>query len=251
MNILIIGNSFSQDAVHYLHRMAEAGGVEINVTNLYYPGCSLAQHREFILYNKPEYRREINGLEGDKIISVPEAVKENSWDYVITQQASHESGFLGSYFPYLDFIADYVRQTAPGAELILHETWAYETDSMHGHFYKYENSQQIMYDKLSYAYREAARKIGARLIPSGDMVQKLRGQEPFLYGHGGMSLCRDGFHMNLIYGRYLLSAIWYKFFTGKSVCENPFVPHTYLAPNAVCDEKVLSIIKTFVDKTAF
>ena len=33
MNILIIGNSFSQDAVHYLHRMAEAGGVEINVTN--------------------------------------------------------------------------------------------------------------------------------------------------------------------------------------------------------------------------
>ena len=32
-----------------------------------------------------------------------------------------------------------------------------------------------------------------------------------------MSLCRDGFHMSLVYGRYLLGAVWYETLTGQSV----------------------------------
>ena len=105
-----------------------------------------------------------------------------------------------------------------------------------------------MYEKLAQAYREAAKTIGVRLIPCGDVIQNLRKREPFLYGHGGMSICRDGFHMNVIYGRYLLAAVWYKNLTGRKICENTYVPHTSLAPNAVCDERVLRIIKETVDK---
>ena len=39
MKILAIGNSFSQDATAYLHRMAEAGGMETKIVNLFIPGC--------------------------------------------------------------------------------------------------------------------------------------------------------------------------------------------------------------------
>ena len=44
MKVLAIGNSFSQDATHYLHKIAASDGVEMKVVNLYIGGCSLEQH---------------------------------------------------------------------------------------------------------------------------------------------------------------------------------------------------------------
>ena len=42
MNILSIGNSFSQDAQQYLHRIAAADSVALNTFNLMIGGCSLS-----------------------------------------------------------------------------------------------------------------------------------------------------------------------------------------------------------------
>ena len=44
VRILAIGNSFSQDATHYLHQIAASDNVEMKVVNLYIGGCSLEQH---------------------------------------------------------------------------------------------------------------------------------------------------------------------------------------------------------------
>ena len=49
--------------------------------------------------------------------------------------------------------------------------------------------------------------------------------------------------MNVIYGRYLLAATWYKTLFGKSVTKNPYIPSTALAPNAVCNEQILNVVK--------
>ena len=44
IKILAIGNSFSQDATHYLHQIAAADQVDMKVVNLYIGGCSLERH---------------------------------------------------------------------------------------------------------------------------------------------------------------------------------------------------------------
>lgn len=54
--------------------------------------------------------------------------------------------------------------------------------------------------------------------------------------------------MNVIYGRYLLAAVWYKTFTGKGILENGYIPYTELASNAICDEKVLEVVRSTVEK---
>ena len=105
-----------------------------------------------------------------------------------------------------------------------------------------------MYDKLSEAYKTAAKQIGVRLIPCGDIVQEIRKKEPFIYQNGGMSICRDGFHMNVTYGRYLLAATWYKMLTGNAISSNGYLPYTNLAPNAVCNERILRVVKETVDE---
>ena len=44
MKILSIGNSFSQDAHRYLHKLAKQEGVDLKTVNLYIGGCSLRTH---------------------------------------------------------------------------------------------------------------------------------------------------------------------------------------------------------------
>lgn len=249
MKILAIGNSFSQDATYYLHQIAAADNVELQVVNLYIGGCSLERHWNNISNNSEEYAVEVNGCQTGNFTSIRKALKSDSWDYIVTQQASYDSGIEETYYPYIELIANYLTKEAPKAELLLQETWAYEIDSLHDQFCKYENNQKIMYDKVSSAYRSVSEKLDIRLIPCGDVVQKIRSIRPFVYQDGGMSICRDGFHMNIIYGRYLLAAVWYKFLTNNALAKNNFIPQTTLAPNAVCNENILMIIKQLVDSS--
>lgn len=248
IKVLAIGNSFSQDATHYLHQIAAADGVDLKVGNLYIGGCSLERHWNNIQTEAAEYLYEENGYSTEKYVSVQDALQMDKWDYIVTQQVSHESGLPETYHPYIENIAVFLREKAPEAEWLLQETWAYEIDSLHGRFCNYNQSQQEMYDKVSRTYKSIAEQFGVRLIPCGDVIQELRKKEPFLYGHGGMSICRDGFHMNIIYGRYLLAATWYKVLLGNAIISNTYVPFTKLAPNAICDTGVLQVIKQTVDE---
>lgn len=246
IKILAIGNSFSQDATYYLHQLAKSGGIDTKVVNLYIGGCSLETHWQNIEQDARLYLYEKNGMPSDQYVSIRETLEEEDWDYVISQQASHFSGIKESYYPYINNLYEYIKEYAPNAERLLHQTWAYETDSTHGCFEWYHHSQQEMYGKLCEAYRAAAGVLGVRMIPSGNVIQTLRQKEPFIYEKGGMSLCRDGFHMHLIYGRYLLAATWYEFIFGENIMENKYVPKTDLAPDEGTDLKALDVIRECV-----
>ncbi len=248
INILSIGNSFSQDATHYLHKIAEAGGVDTKVVNLYIGGCNLERHWSNVQSGAEDYLYELNGKSTEKYISVQEALREEKWDYIITQQASHDSGWSETYEPFLGNLVCYIRKQVPEAEILMQETWAYEIDSTHGNFPRYHNSQQEMYERLRKAYNAAADRHGLRLIPCGDIIQKLRENPPFIYEEGGISLCRDGFHMNYIYGRYALAAVWYKSITGNSVEDNTYIPMTSSAPDEKVDLEALKVIKCIIER---
>ena len=61
MDILSIGNSFSQDAQRYLHQIAKADGVDIHSFNLYIGGCPLSKHYRNMLSEESVYTLEMNG----------------------------------------------------------------------------------------------------------------------------------------------------------------------------------------------
>ena len=246
IRILAIGNSFSQDATYYLHQIAASGHVEMKVANLYIGGCSLERHWQNIRTDAADYLYELNGRSQEKYVSVREALEEDAWDIVVTQQASHDSGWAETYEPFLGNMAAYIRKLRPAARIFLHETWAYETDSTHEKFVRYHNDQKEMYERLSAAYKAASVREGLPLIPGGDVIQALRRETPFQYEAGGMSLCRDGFHMSWIYGRYALAAAWYGAITGKALAGNSYVPETSKTEEKA-DEKLIIQIRRTVD----
>ena len=128
-----------------------------------------------------------------------------------------------SYEPYLSSLVSVVRKAQPQAKIYFHQTWAYETDSQHGGFANYNNNQIELYRCIEKTSKLAAESIRAELIPTGKLIQTLRETvAEFDYKNGGLSLCRDGFHLTLDYGRFAAAASWLRTITGIDVSATEF-----------------------------
>lgn len=228
LHILSIGNSFSEDAQRYLHDFSVAEGNEMHSVNLYIGGCNLKNHwenaqQDAILYHFHENGHTIWENDQPRQVCIRQVLASQEWDVITLQQASHDSGEFHTYQPYLDQLASYIRRLAPKARLMIHQTWAYEKDATHPGFSRYKNNQQYMHACLHDAYEKAGQAIQADIIPCGDVIQALRQTPAFDYDQGKPSLCRDGFHMSLDYGRYALAATFYGALTGKKA-HAPIIP---------------------------
>ena len=129
MNILSIGNSFSQDAQRYLHRIAKADGFTLNTFNLYIGGCPLSLHYRNMMSEERAYTLEMNGESIGFKVSLKDALLNRDWDVVTIQQVSNQSPYYETYQPYLDKVVEYVRLCVPKAKIAIHQTWAYEQGS--------------------------------------------------------------------------------------------------------------------------
>lgn len=209
MKILAIGNSFSQDATRYLHRMATENGIVLKTVNLYIGGCSLKTHYYNILDDAKKYLMEFNGDSTGFYVSIKEALQSDEWDYITVQQASHFSYQPITYQPYLTELAAYIKKYCPHSKILIHQTWAYEDGSDRLTVRGYETSAQMFAD-IEKAYATAAKDIQADgLIPSGKVFQACL--------TGGMEkVQRDTFHASLGAGRYALSLTWLYYLTGKN-----------------------------------
>lgn len=215
MNVLAIGNSFSEDATRYLHQIARADKENITVVNLYIGGCSLSRHYRNMLSGERAYDLQVNGQKTGFKVSLGEALLNRDWDYVSFQQVSGLSPDYDSYQPYLSLLSDYVRECAPKAKQLIHQVWGYENGS-EMLINKGFESQAEMTEKDVIAYNKAAEDIGAEfVIPSGEIMLAL--------SEGGFGkVHRDTFHASLGCGRYALGLTWYRKLTGNSVYENTF-----------------------------
>ncbi len=214
MNILSIGNSFSQDAQRYLHRIAAADGVKLNTFNLYIGGCTLSTHYRNMLSQKAEYTLEMNGVSTGFKVSLEEALLNRDWDVITIQQASPKSPKYETYQPYLDELVEYVRACVPKAKLALHQTWAYEQDSPRLTERMGYCDHEAMFRDIEAANAKAFQEMEAEiLIPAGKVFAALNGKE---------KLHRDTFHASLGFGRYALGLTWYKALTGNGVEDNAF-----------------------------
>ena len=75
MNILCIGNSFSQDATRYLHQISDE---ELYVRNLYIGGCSLETHWNNIVESNEFYEYQKNGRMRS-MTSINKALTKKKW----------------------------------------------------------------------------------------------------------------------------------------------------------------------------
>lgn len=216
MNILSIGNSFSEDATRYLHQIASEDGCDITTVNLYIGGCSLSRHFRNMNSDEKEYELQYNGVKTGFSVSIKEALLNREWDYVTFQQVSNLSVDYESYQPYLNELVAYVKKYAPNAKPLIHQTWSYEKDSYRLCDEMGYKKHQDMFADIEKAYENAAKDIGACFIlTSGKLFEKL-------LSSGIETIHRDTFHAKLGVGRYALGLLWYRMLTGADVTNNQF-----------------------------
>ena len=209
MNVLAIGNSFSQDATRYLYDIARGEGENLEVVNLYIGGCSLDRHFRNIMDDKKAYELEVDGHKTGFLVSVKDALLNREWDVVTLQQVSGKSGKYETFKPYLEELVSYVKKYAPNAKIYLHQTWAYEDNSKILYNNYSTESGKEMYKLLEAAYNKAYEDISADgMIESGKLIMKL-------LDNGIEKIHRDTFHLTFGLGRFAAGLLWYRTLTGK------------------------------------
>lgn len=225
--ILAIGNSFSQDAVEQnLYELAAAEGFKPIVANMYIGGCSLATHLSNAKNNSAvyEYRKIVDGKKTNKSnMTLAEALADEDWDYISFQQVSGYSGKYDTYVVSLPLLVKYVKERATNkrVKLMLHQPWAYAANSTHADFSKYDKNQIKMHEAIIDAVNNAAKLVNIdMIIPSGTAVQN--GRTSYI----GDNFNRDGYHLELTYGRYTAACTWFEKIFNKTVVGNTYFPST-------------------------
>lgn len=275
VKLLTIGNSFANDSVAFLPALAEAGGKKLTMFRANLGGCSFERHARHLAAAladpedksteaRPYTNNAVLGLQGLKTVSLVDALKAQPWDFVTIQQVSSQSYKPESYEPYASQIIAAIRELAPQAEILIHQTWAYREDH---HFFRANDgfTPAKMYEDSRAAYHQLAANYGGlRILPVGDAMHLAR-QTPrwtfapdpsFDYKNpvmdtlpdqsaslmvgwrwvtkkdtGEKKFERDSIHANTA-GRYLGATTWYQVLYGTNELPTDYTPAGLAAEDA-------------------
>ena len=248
MKVLTIGNSFSWSLQEHFPKIAKAQGETLKLAFANHGGCSIQRHWKYVTEEEADAAKKYYRV-GKKKAKLREVLASEKWDIISIQQVSSRSYVKGSFYPELDKLVAYVKKHAPGSRIVFQQTWSYRTDSRL--YQRKKVDQKKMDDGIEANYKEAAKKFGFDVIPTGIAVKIARaeqketfvpmtsaaqkalkeGQNPVEKGSfcvgwvwrknkktGKTELSCDPNHLNSR-GRYLQACVWYGFVFKKSPLE--------------------------------
>lgn len=177
LRLFIIGNSFSQNASKYLPALAAEGKHPLKIGRAELPGCPMERHWRHAAAAEAN-PADSNGMPY-KGKSLRTLLSEDKWDIVTIQQASIFSSDSSTYYPYASNLYNYVKSICPGAEIVIHQTWAYRADAPgFGQITPppnktYAKDDKEMYLKSREAYHKIAGELNIRILPVGDAFWKV------------------------------------------------------------------------------
>lgn len=252
LRLFVVGNSFSNNATRFLPDLAKAGGHELIMGKAQTGGCSFARHWNAVEAFRANPDDPKGKIYGGK--SLHENLGDGTWDVITFQQYSLHSTDLSTYQPFADKLHAHLKQLQPGAEILMHQTWAYRTDAnKFGQTGPGKNAanQREMWEKSRAAYWEVATRLGTRVIPTGDAFWRVDSDPTWGYKvdasfdpktaqapalpdqtnslHVGYrwsaakKLGKDANHANVA-GEYLGALVWYAVLFDESPEKLAFVP---------------------------
>ncbi len=259
MNIIFIGNSYSYYWVDELWSMLHAAGYKnLTVCNVYYSGCSLEQHVNWMMENQANYDFCIyteSGKQVKKNSSLRTCLSWKDWDMVGIQQSGSylygkgEEALRKSLEKDLGTLLAYVKRTHPNAKYFWQQGW------VHGLGKEYDTvEEQLRYSDINRRVAiDTCAEYGMTRLPLGDAWDKVR-HDP-LIKEGGKTLTTRIFKGKGNYddlshdgdvggGQYLNACVYYEVLTGKSCLENTFRPeYTYEGQDLSLSEEKIALLK--------
>ena len=225
LKVLCIGSSYGVDGTRYVPYIAKSAGKKVVIANLYYGGCTLAQHDSFSSSNTANYTYYKNA--GGVWTTKPSetmlyGLKDEDWDIITIQMGAGDAGSVDVVEPYLTSVVKYINdnKTNKNAKLYWHLTWAYRDGGEHLKGVNKSSSEEL-YNAIINTYNSKVKTYVdngtfAGVIPTGTAVQNAR-QNADLYSWNSETetltdcISRDDTtHLSYEYGRYLAGLVWAK-----------------------------------------
>lgn len=195
VDILLIGNSFSTTIPQELYNIATNAGYEVNVANLYFPGCIAAEHWDWLNNDVANYQYRHQSQMGNYIrrgdMSTSRyALEDEEWDVIVYQDwftpnnVVRDSGYVCDSSTLEKLYANhqepaynmmqYLKTNYPNAKHYYYQHWTWQV----GH-----NSipdmaaANAMWDRINTASTKFAEDNDFILIPCGLAFQLARADE--------------------------------------------------------------------------
>ena len=254
LRILMIGNSFCYYFTDELYGLLETAGVKAEVCNVYYSGCKVDQHAEWLKSSMPNYVYVTITKEGkttNEKWSLKKCLADKEWD-VITLQQHFEPSVAADLnvakeqtLKHTKTLYDYLKENHPYADLYWQQTWAYQVGyagpaGMNTN--QLSDAQKVLtvekqtltYHNIKEVSLEVCKQNKVQRIPSGDAWQLARASSLI-----GDTLCnKEGENFGDNYhdgdtggGQFLNACVWFEILTGKSCIDNTFQPSYSLSEN--------------------
>lgn len=154
LKVLTLGHSLAVDAAHMLNLVAHAEGYqEMRIGTLYYSGCPLYKHVEFLTNDSREYNLYVSSTltpnEPPQVmndVTMGEAIKFDYWDIIVMQGGVFEIAAADTYkIGHIQTIQKYVNDNKlnPSAEFVWNMAWAPPVDDTLRNMYTYSPNSYI------------------------------------------------------------------------------------------------------------
>lgn len=159
LKVLTLGHSLAVDSCHMLARVAAAEGYKhLVVGTLYYSGCRLSRHVQYLTEDQPAYSLYVSStLAPDmppvilKKVTMKDSLLYNDWDIIMMQagvfEQTEEEALKADYIQTIqNYVNTYKRN--PNAVFAWHMPWATPTDrELQDKYPRERNSYRINYER--------------------------------------------------------------------------------------------------------
>lgn len=196
LKVLTLGHSLAVNTGHMLALVADAQGFEnLVVATLYYSGCPLYKHVQFLQNDEAAYNLYLSSTENPtwaptvtESVTMEYALTYDYWDIIVMQGGTFEVAEAETYTKgNIQIIQDYVNEHKqnPLAKFAWHMPWAFPTDSeLQATFGREDNSFYTRYEAYGHNrvnfYNAMAKCVSDHimtdetfelLIPSGTAIE--------------------------------------------------------------------------------
>lgn len=196
LKVLTLGHSLAVDSNHMLCRIADAEGYKgLKIATLYYSGCYLSQHVQYLKNNEPIYNLYISSTDEPATppaitngVTMEYALQLDYWDIIVMQggvfEIADDSAFKNGN---IQTIRDYVKQMClnPNAQFAWHMHWAppvtdslrdqytYSDDYYRKNYRSFGDNRDILYSTFARCVENniLTDKEFAFLIPTGTAME--------------------------------------------------------------------------------
>ncbi len=213
IKVLVIGHSFSNNSTQYASQMVADFGGDLEISSLYYAGCTLEQHYNFYTNNEAVFQLFTNGYQVTTEPVTSKWVLENhEYDYILFQGHSVTMDDIKT-FDMLVPLYEKVKAHQPNAQFMIHQTWSLCRERNAGRGYSGKLLGRDQFEKVEANFKIASERLGnVPIVPVGEAVQLAKDSGEYTNDYDKTtSMYADVVSHLSEKGRYLAACVWAQF----------------------------------------